>query len=167
MSFTKNGLKTTHKESIIDGAKGLSFSVLHKEGEAFHRLMAKQLESGEFEVKEKKNNDDEVVSTKSEKDVMAMVNDMKELKFVADYVKKDRKKYQEGGKKKKATKKSSKKSSKKPSKKSSKVMKGGKKKSSKKSSKKTSKKTSKVSKKNYSKKTSKKGSKKGSYKGSN
>jgi hypothetical protein len=140
LSTVKDNVKHTVKSSLIDGAKGLSFSFLEKKGEKFYKVSAKQMEDGTFEVKEKKD-DKEDKKTMSEADVMKMVKKDKNLKFVDDYVSKERKKYMKGGKRK--SKKSSKKSSKK---------KATKKSSKKKATKKSSKKAKRSSRKKASKK---------------
>ena len=164
LSKVVKGIKSVVKETLIDGTKeGVSFSYLEKNGDKFYRIKAKQLESGKFEVLEKK---DEKESSKelSEAEVMKLVGANKNLKFVDEYMKKERaklmKEHKEGGAKRKRTsKKSSKKASKKrASKKSSK--KASKKRASKKGSKKASKKVRRTSKKGSKKSASKKGSKK-------
>ena len=146
LSTVKDNVKHTVKSSLIDGAKGLSFSFLEKKGDKFYKIKAKQLEDGTFEVKEKKD-DKEDKKTMKEADVMKMVKKDKNLKFVDDYVSKERKKYLKGGKrkskksskktsKKKATKKSSKRKSSKKAKRSSRKKASKKKASKKKASKK-------------------------------
>jgi len=177
LSKVVKGIKSVVKETLIDGTKeGVSFSYLEKNGDKFYRIKAKQLESGKFEVLEKK---DEKESSKelSEAEVMKLVGANKNLKFVDEYMKKERaklmKEHKEGGAKRKRTsKKSSKKASKKrASKKSSKKAskkraskkgskKASKKRASKKGSKKASKKVRRTSKKGSKKSASKKGSKK-------
>lgn len=164
-TMVKKGVKHVVKESIIDGTQtGISFEFLEKTGEdKFYRVKVKQLESGNYEVKEKKNNDDETTKEVKESDLMKMISGNKSLKFVETYMKKERealiKDNKKGGSKRKSSKKSSKKkaskkSSKKASRKKASKKSSKKKASRKKSSKKTSKK--KVSKKKASKKTSKK-----------
>merc|ERR1712166_310141 len=120
LSTVKNNVKHTVKSSLIDGAKGLSFSFLEKKGEKFYRINAKQSEDGTFEVSEKKDDKEEKKPKMLEEDIMKMVKKDKNLNFVSDYVSKERKKYQEGGKKRKVSKKSSKRKSSKKAKKSSK-----------------------------------------------
>ena len=152
LSKVINNIKHVIKSNIIDGTKGLSFSFLEKKGDSFYRVSAKQLEDKSFEIKEKKN-DKEDVKNLSEADVMKMVKKDKNLTFVNDYVSKERKKFLKGGKRKSSKKSSTKKvSKKKVSKKKVSKKKVSKKKVSKKkaSKKKVSKK--KVSKKKVSKK---------------
>ena len=146
LSTVVKDVKHTVKSSLIDGTKGLSFSFLEKKGDKFYKVSARQMEDGTFEVKEKKD-DKEDKKTMSEADVMKMVKKDKNLKFVEDYVSKERKKYLKGGKRK--SKKSSKKSSKKKA-----TKKSSKRKSSKKAKRSSRKKASKkkASKKKASKK---------------
>ena len=92
LSTVKNNVKHTVKSSLIDGAKGLSFSFLEKKGDKFYKVKAKQLEDGTFEVQEKKD-EKEDKKTMKEADVMKMVKKDKNLKFVDDYVSKERKNY--------------------------------------------------------------------------
>ena len=156
LSTVKNDVKHTVKSSLIDGTKGLSFSFLEKKGDKFYKVSAKQMEDGTYEVKEKKD-DKEDKQVMKEADVMKMVKKDKNLKFVDDYVSKERKKYLKGGKRK--SKKSSKKSSKrKATKKSSKrkSSKKAKRSSRKKASKKKASKKKASKKKASKKKTSKK-----------
>ena len=167
LSKVVKGVKSVVKESLIDGTKeGVSFSYLEKNGEkSFYRIRGKQLDSGKFEVYEKKD-DKESSKQMTEAEAMKLVSANKNLKFVDAYMKKERakllKEHKEGGaKRKRGSKKSSKKSSKKASKRraSKKASKKGTKKGSKKGTKKSSKKVRRTSKKG-SKKASKKGSKK-------
>ena len=133
-TMVKKGVKHVVKESIIDGTQtGISFEFLEKTGEdKFYRVKVKQLESGNYEVKEKKNNDDETTKELKESDLMKMVSGNKNLKFVETYMKKERealvKDNKKGGSSCSTKRKSSKKSSKKKaSKKSSKKKKASKK----------------------------------------
>ena len=164
-----DGTSHTIKESIIDGEKGISFSFTKKMGEKdFYKVIVKEVEADKFLVTERmddKKNDNVTKETEmNAADLMKMLKENKDLKFVLDYMTKDRKKQKGGAKKgsKKAAKKGSKKAAKKGSKK-------GSKKAAKKGSKKGSKKAdvemaSTGSKKKRSKKGSKKGSKKRSSK---
>lgn len=183
-SYKLNGVKHTIKESLIDGAKGLSFMFLKKVGDSdFYKVYAKE-ENGKYKVQEVKG-DKTTDSELTEAEVKKMLKANKELEFVLNFMEKERGKYKgklrgkalrggadepglfeelpaEEGQLEElsqqdggAKKKRSKKSKK--SKKSSKKMSGGAKKKSKKTSKK-SKKSSKKSKK--SSKKSKKSSKK-------
>ena len=91
-SSVKNNVKHTVKSSLIDGAKGLSFTFLDKKGEKFYKINARQSEDKTFVVSEKKD-DKEEKNTMKEADVMKMVKKDKNLKFVDDYFTKERKNY--------------------------------------------------------------------------
>ena len=119
LSTVKDNVKHVVKSSLIDGTKGLSFSFLEKNGEKFYKISAKQMENGNFEVAEKKDEKEDKKEMK-ETDVMKMVAKDKNLAFVDTYVKKERKKYVKKGGKRKSSKKSSKRKSSKKAKKSSK-----------------------------------------------
>jgi len=92
LSTVKNNVKHRVKSILIDGAKGLSFSFLEKKGDKFYKVNAMQLEDGTFKVQEKKD-EKEDKKTMKEADVMKMVKKDKNLKFVDDYVSKERKNY--------------------------------------------------------------------------
>lgn len=163
LSIVKDGEKHVVRKNIIDGQKGLSFHFLEKKGEKkFYKITVKELESGEFEVKEKKNDGDESKKNMSEKDMMKLLED-KNLSFVKDYVTKERKKYNKAKAKRSRRKSSKKKATKKKAskKKASKKKKTSKKKASKKrkSSKKKASKKRKSTKKKASKKKSSRKSK--------
>jgi len=156
----KSGQKFTVKETIIDGAKGLSFMYLSKQGEKkFYRLVVKENEDepDTFMVKEKEGETEKPEKKMSMAELMKLIKG-DEFDFVKTYIKKDRDEYRKalkGGKKSSRKKSSKKKSSKK------KMTGGRKKRSSKKGSKKSSKKKMTGGRK---KRSSKKGSKKSSSK---
>ena len=156
-TVVKAGSKNVVKESIIDGAKGLSFMFLEKKGDDFHKISARQKE-GEavFDVLTKKGDKEDRKDMK-EADLMKMVAAEKKLAFVNNYVTKDRKKIikEKGGAKtgsgckngcsgksykKRSSKKSTKKSTRKKASKKTSKKKPSKKSSKKKASKKTSRK---------------------------
>ena len=157
----KNGEKFTVKETIIDGAKGLSFMYLSKPGtKKFYRVIVKEEEPDTFVVREKEGEEEKPEKKMNMTDLLKFISKGDEFKFIRDYIKNDRDNYRKalkGGRKKRSSKKSSKKRS------SKKKMTGGRKKrSSKKSSKKRSskKKMTGGRKKRSSKKSSKKRSSK-------
>jgi hypothetical protein len=131
----KNENKFTTKQTIIDGAKGLSFFFLNKDPKNFYRIVVKEEEPGNFTVKEKVDDKDQPEKKMNMTDLLKILKGEK-FDFIRKYIEKDRAKYRkalEGGRKKRSSKKSSKKRS------SKKKMTGGRKKrSSKKSSKKRS-----------------------------
>jgi len=137
----KSGQKFTVKETIIDGAKGLSFMYLSKQGEKkFYRLVVKENEDepDTFMVKEKEGETEKPEKKMSMAELMKLIKG-DEFDFVKTYIKKDRDEYRKalkGGKKSSRKKSSKKTSSKKSSKK--KMTGGRKKRSTKKASKKSS-----------------------------
>ena len=88
-SFLKKGVKHTVKESVIDGAKGLSVVFLEKKGEDFYKMYAKEVEKDKFEVTEKKGEKEEPVKVVSEKDLLKMLKEHK-LDTIVNYVTKER-----------------------------------------------------------------------------
>lgn len=133
-TVVKDKVKHVKKESVIEGTSKMTFSFLELKGTDFYRIGGVK-EGDKYLVTEKKNDKEEKMEL-DEKKFMAMVEKNKNLKFLVDYLKKDRKKLlpkSKGG-------------SKKGSKKTTKTVKGGSKKSSKKASKKASKKGSKLKK---------------------
>ena len=127
-------VKNLIKESIIDGDKGLSFMLITKAGDKFHRIYVKKMSDDNYSFTEKKD-DKETEKTLTFADVTKMVKSSDELEFVGRYLKDTKHK---GG-------------AKKSSKKSSKKMSGGKK---------GSRSASKKGSRSAPKKTSKKGSRK-------
>ena len=171
---TVGGEKVIHNETIIDGAKGLSFTFTQRTTKgAFYKLMGKETEPGKFEVTETKDEAKGEPKAMSKADLLKLLKKTKGLEFVIKYIEKEQDKVRKelelkGGRKRRAKKASKKKSSKKKSKKRSRKA-SRKKASKKKSKKKTSKKRKsrkkrsrkasrgkKRSKKSKSKKTSKK-----------
>ena len=132
----KDEVKHVKKENVIDGNLGLSFSYTELKGDDFYKIQGKM--SGDKATVMEKKNDKEETMELDEKKLMAMIEKNKNLKFLADYMKKDRKKLMPKVKAtaKRTTKKSSRKSSKKSSKKKP-VKKGSKKTSKKKTSRKS------------------------------
>ena len=130
----KDEVKHVKKENVIDGNLGLSFSYTELKGDDFYKIQGKM--SGDKATVMEKKNDKEETMELDEKKLMAMIEKNKNLKFLADYMKKDRKKLMPKVKAtaKRTTKKSSKKSSKKKP-----VKKGSKKSSKKKTSRKSKK----------------------------
>ena len=160
-SYKKKGVKYTVKENLIDGEKGLSFMFLKKDGDKkFYKIYVRETDKGVYSISEKEGDKDEKTAEGvSEKDLKAMLKKTKELKFVLDYMTKERGSYGSRYKKKKGTKKKTTKKKKGTKKKTTKK-KGTKKKTTKKkgTKKKTMKKTKKktMKKKTKKKKTTKK-----------
>ena len=105
--------KNTIQETIIDGGKGLSFYLLHKESDGkFYRISVKEDEKkpGDFSVKEKINEKE----TDQNLDMPKILKLIKSSKFdfIRNYIENDRAKYKkelDGGRKKDSTNNSSKK----------------------------------------------------------
>ena len=105
--------KNTIQETIIDGGKGLSFYLLHKESDGkFYRISVKEDEKnpGHFIVKEKINEEE----TDQNLDMPKILKLIKSSKFdfIRNYIENDRAKYKkelDGGRKKDSTNNSSKK----------------------------------------------------------
>jgi hypothetical protein len=105
--------KNTIQETIIDGGKGLSFYLLHKESDGkFYRISVKEDENkpGDFSVKEKINEKE----TDQKLDMPKILKLIKSSKFdfIRNYIENDRAKYKkelDGGRKKDSTNNSSKK----------------------------------------------------------
>ena len=113
-SYKKKGVKHTIKESITDGDLGMSFYFLKKVGDDdFYRVSARETEKGKYEVKEKKGEKEEEPKTVSEADLKKMLKKNKDLKFVVDFMAKEKGKYGAYKKSKKSSKKRSQKSSRK------------------------------------------------------
>jgi hypothetical protein len=128
-AFKIKGNKQFVKETLLDGGKGLSFSLLMKDDKNFIKLKVAEISKDKFEVKEKKNDEAEESKEISLTDLKKMVKTNKNLVFVKEYLESDRSKYggtvqkvkkpivSEGGAVKRSSKKASKKVSKKASKK--------------------------------------------------
>merc|ERR1712167_109668 len=130
--YKKKGVKHTIKESITDGDLGMSFYYLKKVGDDdFYRVSARETEKGKYEVKEKKGEKEEEPQNISEADLKKMLKKNKDLKFVVDFMAKEKGKYGAYKKSKKSSKKSSKKKKSKKSSKKKKSKKSSKKKKSK------------------------------------
>jgi hypothetical protein len=81
-----NGVNQLIKEQIIDGEKGLSFSLLtkndHKDGKSeFYRISAMETEKDSFAVKEKVN-DKETEKTMTMDEVKKMLKSNKDLNLL-------------------------------------------------------------------------------------
>jgi hypothetical protein len=88
-SFTKKGIKTTIKESVIDGSKGLSVIFLEKKGDEFYKLYAKETEKDKFEITEKKGEVEQPSQNVNEKDLLKMLKTHK-LETIINYITKER-----------------------------------------------------------------------------
>ena len=85
---TKKGNKTVKKEILIDGAKGLTFSFLHKDGDddkKFYKIFVKSDDMKKFVVTEKKG-EKETTSEKTKGEVEKLVKGNKDLAFTHLYM---------------------------------------------------------------------------------
>ena len=115
-SVKKDGKSHVHKETLIDGAKGLSFTYVKKLGDkSFTKVSCKQ-EGDVFKCMVKKDEKVENVEM-DEKKLLAMLAKDKSLAFVLNYMKKDRSKVKKASGMARSRRKSSKKGSRKGSKK--------------------------------------------------
>jgi len=87
--FKKNGVGYTLKESIIEGDRGLSFSLTKKEGNNFYRISARETSKDMFNIREKKG-DNETSIDKGLADVKKMISENKDLLFIKNYIEKER-----------------------------------------------------------------------------
>lgn len=87
-SFRKKDVKHTIKEQVIDGTKGLTVMYLHKEGEKFFKLYAKEESKDKFKVQVKEG---EKISESdmNEKDLLKVLKNHK-LNTIIDYITKER-----------------------------------------------------------------------------
>ena len=91
-NFKKSGVKHVIKEDLIDGEKGISFHYLRKEGEddkKFYMITVKQTGKEYFFVNMKEGEKSDV-STVNMVGLMKIVNGNNNLKFVSDYITKER-----------------------------------------------------------------------------
>jgi hypothetical protein len=88
-SFLKKGVKHTIKETLIDGATGLSISLLEKTGDKFYKIYIKELKKDEFEIKEKKDEPDLPVKMINEKELVKILKEHK-LDIMLNYLNKER-----------------------------------------------------------------------------
>jgi hypothetical protein len=88
-SFLKNGVKHTIKESVIDGTKGLKLVYLEKTASSFYKLYANELEKNKYEVKEIHDEQPEVSSELTEKELLKKLKEHK-LEVIINYLTKER-----------------------------------------------------------------------------
>merc|ERR1711998_540625 len=118
----------------IDGEKGMTFMFLKKVGDdnnKFYKVYGKETSKGKYTIIEKKGEKETTKEDVSEADVKKMLKANKDLKFVLDFMSKEKGTYgarRKRGSKKKYKKKSKRKSKKKSKKKSKRKSGGAKKK---------------------------------------
>lgn len=93
VKYKKDGVSYLEEMQLIDSELGLSFKYIKKDGDKeFYKIEAKKPENGVYKVTETKNNEVETMEI-SDEELLKLFKINKKLKFVEDYVKKDRKKY--------------------------------------------------------------------------
>ena len=93
LKYKKNGQSYLEKMEIIESEIGLSFVYTSKKGESdFYKIEVKKPEKGIYKVKETKNKNVDTMDINHE-ELLKLLKINKKLKFVDDYIKKDRKKY--------------------------------------------------------------------------
>jgi hypothetical protein len=117
INYKLKGVKHLLKENLIDGAKGLSFMLTMKEGDTFYKIQLKETSSDNYNIKEKKN-DDETTKDINSSELKKLLKSNKYLTFVKDYLES---KIKYGGSTEQSIKKNSKKTTKKSTKKSLKI----------------------------------------------
>lgn len=98
LKYKKDGESYLEKMQLIDSEVGLSFEYIKKEGEKeFYKIEAKKPDNGVYKIKETKNKDVEMIEI-NDSELLKLLKINKELKFVEDYIKKERQKYNKGNK---------------------------------------------------------------------
>ena len=88
-SYFKDGIKITTKESLIDGDGGMSLYFLKKVGDNyFYRLIVRETDKGIYELKEKKDDKEYVISNFKEVDLKKFLMKKKRtFLFFTNYLK--------------------------------------------------------------------------------
>lgn len=93
LKYKKNGESYLEKMQIIDSEVGISFEYTKKTGEKdFYQIKVLKPEKGIYKVTEVKNKNTDTMNINYE-ELLKLLKINKKLKFVEDYIKKDRKKY--------------------------------------------------------------------------
>ena len=93
IKYKKDNESYLEKMQIIDSEVGISFEYTKKTGEKdFYKIEVKKPENGIYKVIETKKRDIEIMDINYE-ELLKLLKINKKLKFVEDYIKKDRKKY--------------------------------------------------------------------------
>lgn len=91
--YKKDGESYLEKMQIIDSDIGISFEYTNKQGEKdFYKLEVRKPENGIYKVVEIKNKKTDTMEINYE-ELLKLLKINKKLKFVDDYIKKERKKY--------------------------------------------------------------------------
>ena len=93
LKYKKDGESYLEKMQIIDSEVGISFEYTNKKGEKdFYQIKVLKPENGIYKVTETKNKNIDTMDINYE-ELLKLLKINKKLKFVEDYIKKDRKKY--------------------------------------------------------------------------
>ena len=93
IKYKKDNVTYLEEMQLIDSEVGLSFKYIKKNGEKdFYKIETKKPENEKYKVMETKNNKVETMEI-SEEELLKLFKINKKLKFVEDYVMKERKKY--------------------------------------------------------------------------
>ena len=91
--YKKDGESYLEKMQIIDSEVGISFEYINKKGDKdFYKIDVRKPENGIYKVTETKNKNTDTMDINYE-ELLKLLKINKKLKFVEDYIKKDRKKY--------------------------------------------------------------------------
>ena len=93
IKYKKDGQSYIEKMQIIDSEVGISFEYTYKKGENdFYQIKALKPENGIYKVTEIKNKTKDMMDINYE-ELLKLLKINKKLKFVKDYIEKERKKY--------------------------------------------------------------------------
>lgn len=93
VKYKKDGVSYLEKMQLIDSELGLSFEYIKKDGDKdFYKIEAKKPDNGLYKVSETKNKEVDMMEI-SHDELLKLLKINKKLKFVEDYLKKDRNKY--------------------------------------------------------------------------
>lgn len=93
VKYKKNGVSYLEKMQLVDSELGLSFEYIKKDGDKdFYKIEVKKPENGLYKVSETKNKEVDMMEI-SHDELLKLLKINKKLKFVEDYVKKERNKY--------------------------------------------------------------------------
>lgn len=93
VKYKKDGVSYLEEMQLIDSEVGLSFKYIKKDGDKdFYKIETRKPINGVYKVTETKNKEVETMEINDE-ELLKLLKMDKNLKFVEDYIKKDRNKY--------------------------------------------------------------------------
>ena len=93
LKYKKDGVTYLEKMQLVDSEVGLSFEYIKKNGDKdFYKIETKKPVNGVYKVTETKNNEVDTMEINDE-ELLKLLKINKNLKFVEEYIKKERKKY--------------------------------------------------------------------------